>query len=227
MPVPENFATPARLSAKDRAFSQIQAWIIDGTLVAGEKLNDTELSKALGISRTPVREALQLLATQGFVEMYPGKETKVTYVEPQDISKVLPPLAVLQALSAELATFLIEEKTIVHLRSINNLFSEAINNSDYYKALKLDEQFHESIVKVINNPYITNIIEMLQAHVRRLFFYKAIILSKTSVDEHEQIIKAFENKNKDLAAKIMKNNWLRPNDEFCSKMNEVVQCKEN
>lgn len=218
MPVPENFTTPTRISAKDRAFSQIQEWIIDGTLIAGEKLNDTELSKALGISRTPVREALQLLATQGFVEMYPGKETKVTSIEPKDISKVLPPLAALQALSAELATSVIDGKTIEQLRNINNSFAEAINSSDYYTALKLDEQFHKTVIQAINNPYMTNIIEMLQAHVRRLFFYKAIILSKTSINEHDQIIKAFENNDKDLAAKIMKNNWQRPNDEFCSKM---------
>lgn len=214
MPVPENFATPARLSAKDRVFSKLQAWIIDGTLHAGEKLNDTELSRALGISRTPVREALQLLATQGFVEMYPGKETRVTVIEPKDISKVLPPLAALQALSAELATFIVDEKTFEQLRNINKSFADAVSNSDYYSALKLDEQFHECIVKIINNPYMMNIIEMLQAHVRRLFFFKAIILSKNSIEEHEEIIKAFENRDKELAAKIMKINWLRPIDEF-------------
>lgn len=218
MPIPENFLTPVRVSAKDRAFSQIQAWIIDGTLQGGEKLNDTELSKALGISRTPVREALQLLATQGFVEMFPGKETKVTIVEPKDISKVLPPLAALQALSAELAAPIIDQNTIGQLRNINKAFADAISNFDYYTALKLDEQFHECIVNTINNPYMMNTIVMLQAHVRRLFFYKTIILSMTSVEEHEEIIKAFENKDKDLASKIMKNNWLRPNDEFCSKM---------
>lgn len=218
MPIPEDFATPARLSAKDRAFSQLQAWISDGTLCSGEKLNDTELSKALGISRTPVREALQQLATQGFVEMFPGKETKVTIIEQKDISKILPPLAVLQALSAELATPIIDEKTITQLRNINQIFAHTISNSDYYSALKLDEQFHECIVKIIDNSYMLNIIAMLQAHVRRLFFSKAIILSKTSIEEHEMIIQAFESRDKELAAKIMKNNWLRPNDKFHARL---------
>ncbi|MDD3139151.1 MAG: GntR family transcriptional regulator [Lachnospiraceae bacterium] len=218
MPIPENFSTPARTSAKDRAFSQLQTWIIDGTLKGGEKLNDTELSKALGISRTPVREALQLLANQGFVEMYPGKETKVTVVDPKDISKVLPPLSVLQALSAELAAPIIEKNTIEQLCDINKAFANAIQQSDYYTALKLDEHFHESIVNTINNPYMTNIITMLQAHVRRLFFYKAIVLTKASIEEHELIIQAFRDRDKELAAKIMKSNWLRPNDEFGSEI---------
>ena len=77
MPIPTNFAVPGRISAKDRSFSQIQRWIIDGTLQPGEKLNDADLAGALGVSRTPIREALQLLEGQGLVEMHPGKDTRV------------------------------------------------------------------------------------------------------------------------------------------------------
>ncbi len=214
MPIPEGFIAPERLSAKQRVFSQLQEWIIDGTLRSGEKLNDTEISISLGISRTPVREALQILAIQGFVEMFPGKETRVTNVAPEDIQRVLPPLAALQALSAELACDAINKETIEELYNINRSFASAIEDSDYYFALKLDEKFHSIIVKITNNGYMKDIIAMLQAHVRRLFFYKTIILSKVSVEEHEQIIKAFESNDKFLASKIMKENWLRPTEEF-------------
>ena len=69
----------------------------------GEKLNDTELAAALGVSRTPIRESLQLLEVQGFVKMFPGKATQVTEVRKESITELLPPLAALQALSAELA----------------------------------------------------------------------------------------------------------------------------
>lgn len=217
MPVPENFTTPTRVSAKDRAFSQLQQWIIDGTLRSGEKLNDAELAKALGASRTPVREALQLLEFQGFVEMYPGKETKVTTIEQEDISKVLQPLAVLQALSAEMAIPLINQETVEILRTMNKDFAEAVLKGDNYSALKLDEQFHECIIKITNNPYMLNMGSMLQAHVRRIFFYNSFVLTPTSIEEHEAIISAFENKDKDLATDIMRKNWLRPIDEFYAK----------
>ena len=72
MPIPQNYSAPVKLSAKDRAYNQIQEWIVDGTLVPNEKINDAQLANALGISRTPVREALQLLALQGLVAMKPG-----------------------------------------------------------------------------------------------------------------------------------------------------------
>ena len=210
MPIPTNFSAPNRLSAKERAFNQIQEWIIDGTLQPEEKLNDAELAQALGVSRTPVREALQLLSVQGFVEMRPGVATQVTAVNKEDISKILPPLAVLQALAAELATPVIDKQTINSLHGINTEFTKAIEKGDYYSALKLDEQFHRGIVEVAENPYIINTISMLQAHVRRLFFHKSIILTNDSIREHEAILQAFEHKDKDTASNIARNNWLRP-----------------
>ena len=111
MPIPSNYTKPKRKTAKENAFNQIQQWIIDGTLHPGEKLNDTELAGALGVSRTPIRESLQLLEVQGFVEMFPGKATQVTEVDKESITDLLPPLAALQALSAELAIPHLTEET--------------------------------------------------------------------------------------------------------------------
>ena len=99
MPVPTNHSKPVRTSAKESAYSQLEQWIIDGTLQPGEKLTDIELAQALNLSRTPIREALQLLEMVGFVKMYPGKATTVTEVLKEDINHLLPPLAVLQALA--------------------------------------------------------------------------------------------------------------------------------
>lgn len=92
MPIPTDHAKPIRVTAKENAFNQLQQWIIDGTLHAGEKLNDTELAEALGVSRTPIRESLQLLEVQGFVKMFPGKATQVTEVDRNSITELLPHL---------------------------------------------------------------------------------------------------------------------------------------
>ena len=73
MPIPVDHTRPVRVSAKESAHLQLQQWIIDGTLQPGEKLVDTELAEALNLSRTPIREALQLLEVQGFIEMFLGE----------------------------------------------------------------------------------------------------------------------------------------------------------
>ena len=146
MPIPSEHKKPTRKTAKESAFTQLQQWIIDGTLQPGEKLNDTELAEALGVSRTPIRESLQLLEVQGFVKMYPGKATQVTEVEKESINDLLPPLAALQALSAELAIPNLDETVITELEETNNRFAQAVQDKDYFKALKIDEEFHQIIV---------------------------------------------------------------------------------
>jgi DNA-binding GntR family transcriptional regulator len=214
LPVPVNHSKPIRTTAKESAYKQILHWIIDGTLYPGEKLNDTELAEALGVSRTPVRESLQLLESQGLVKMYPGKATQVTEIEKESIKDLLPPLAVLQALSAELAIDHITRDEISSLKSINQEFAEALYKKDFHAALNIDEQFHQLIVDTANNSYIIDIVERLQAHVRRLFFHNSIILSESSIDVHDQIIRSIENKDKEKASALMKENWLEILKDF-------------
>ena len=216
MPIPSEHQKPTRKTAKESAFTQLQQWIIDGTLQPGEKLNDTELAEALGVSRTPIRESLQLLEVQGFVKMYPGKATQVTEVEKESINDLLPPLAALQALSAELAIPNLDENILKELEETNNRFAQAVQEEDYFTALKIDEDFHQIIVDHAANQYIHSIVASLQTHVRRLFFHNSIIMTEKSIDEHSDIIKFLKEGKKEEAAAVMKDNWIRAIDEFNS-----------
>lgn len=216
MPIPTNFTKPKRKTAKENAYNQIQQWIIDGTLHPAEKLNDNELAKALGVSRTPIRESLQLLEVDGFVEMFPGKATQVTEVEKESITDLLPPLAALQALSAELAIPHLTDETIALLESTNERFATAVQTKQSFSALKIDEEFHQIIVDAANNPYISSMVAMLQAHVRRLFFHNSIVLTISSIEEHAQIIELLKERDGLSVSKIMRENWLRAIEEFHS-----------
>lgn len=77
MPIPQNYKKQGRVSAKSLVLNQLQDWIIEGVLKPDEKINDGELAEALGVSRTPVREALQILELSGLVEMVPGQKQKL------------------------------------------------------------------------------------------------------------------------------------------------------
>ena len=217
MPIPLNHNKPVRISAKENAFNQLQQWIIDGTLRPEEKLNDNELARALGVSRTPIRESLQLLEVQGFVEMFPGKATQVTKVKKEDIIDLLPPLAALQALSAELAVPNLNEEIIRNLEDSNERFSKAVHTEDYFFALKVDEEFHQIIVDAANNPYITSMVASLQAHVRRLFFHNSIVLTTYSIQQHDTIIDCLKKRDALLVSQLMRDNWLRAIEDFYSR----------
>lgn len=212
MPIPSNFSTPTRMSAKKRAYSQILEWIIDGTLHPKEKLNDADLAQALGVSRTPIREALQILDFQGFVETYPGVGTQVTPVQTEDICEILPPLAVLQALATEMAASIISQEKIDSLRELNKKFAHAVETGDTYTALKIDEEFHQSIVDITDNPYISNAVSALQSHVRRLYFHNSIIIVPKSIEDHEAILRAFEKRDNKEASRIARENVMKAID---------------
>ena len=140
------------------------------------------LPKALGVSRTPVRESLQLLEVQGFVEMFPGKATQVTEIEKESITNLLPPLAALQAFCAELAIPNLSEETLTLLEKTNEQFAHAVHSKNDFAALKIDEEFHHIIVDAANNSYILSMLESLQAHVRRMFFHNSIILTGRKIN---------------------------------------------
>lgn len=227
MPIPEKQDKMVRKSAKAYVLAKLNEWIIDGTLEPGEKLNDKQLADALGVSRTPVREALQLMEVEGFVKMYPGKATQVTEVVKETIYDLLPPLAALQALSAELATPLVTDHTLALLQQTNEKFAKAIDEQDYFNALKIDEQFHDIIVQTAKNPYINKIVNSLQAHVRRLFFHNSIILRDKSVEEHNQIVTCMKNGEAKQASAIMQRNWVSAIDEFRSLHNDNQRSDES
>ncbi len=217
MPVPKNFVSPARMSAKERAFSQIQRWIIDGTLQPGEKLIDAELAESLSVSRTPIREAFQLLEVQGLVSTHPGKETKVKEIEKDDIFKMYSTMAALQALAAEVTAKVIVPEQIEQLRAINLEFASAINSGQAYQAMEADEQFHNLIVELADNPYVASFSASLQIHIRRfkyVFLKQPITATQASVDEHDLIIAALEKNDSDSAQAMMKQNFIRPMQEL-------------
>lgn len=217
MPVPKNFVSPVRMTAKERAFSQIQRWIIDGTLQPGEKLLDAELAESLGVSRTPIREAFQLLEVQGLVSTHPGKETKVTAIEKGDIFKMYSTMAALQGLAAEATAEAIVPDQIEQLRAINLEFANAIKTGQAYQAMEADEQFHNLIVELSDNPYVAAFSTSLQIHIRRfkyVFLKQPMTATQVSVEEHASIIAALEQKDGRRAKAMMEQNFIRPMQEL-------------
>ncbi|MNM06197.1 HTH-type transcriptional repressor CsiR [compost metagenome] len=217
MPVPKNFASPIRLSAKERAFSQLQRWIIEGTLQPGEKLLDAELAESLAVSRTPIREALQLLEMQGLITMQPGKETRVTTILKDDILKMYPTLAALHALAAEQAAPNLTGSQIESLRALNASFEEAIRTGQPFQAMESDEAFHNFIVEAADNPYLASFNASLQVHIQRfkyVFLKEKMTASLTSANEHAEIIAALEAHDAGKAAEAIRKNILRPMHEL-------------
>ena len=190
MPIPVHVPGYTRISARDNVLTQLQKWIIEGTLQPAEKLSDVELAKALQVSRTPVREALQMLELQGFVELIPGKETRVSEIHRDDVFKIYPPLAMLEGFNAQEATRRVTPSLLDRLKSINQEFRHALDVHNALEAMEWDRQFHGLIAKTADNPYVMTFTKTLHMHASRLeylFFRDLLVPAHMSENEHDAI----------------------------------------
>ncbi|MBO1628310.1 MULTISPECIES: GntR family transcriptional regulator [Bacillus] len=212
MPIPENYTKQERFSAKTIVLNQLQDWIIKGVLKPDEKINDNDLADALGVSRTPVREALQVLELSGLVEMVRGQKTKISPVKLEDVPVIYETIAGMHVIVGKQAINNIKQKDIKRLKRINENFKHAITMKDSEKAMSLDFEFHNMIVSLANNKYIEPLLDNLHLHALRLeyLFFQNFVPAEHSINEHIDIITALESGDPMLLEHAMSINWLRP-----------------
>ena len=198
---------PARWTVHDR----LRTWIEDGALAPGEVIKDAEIAEMLGVSRTPVREALQMLEREGLVEMLPGRLTRVTDTTPEDIGLVYATLAALNALAAEMGTPHATETDIAEMRRQNERLLDAVKAKKAVEAREADRAFHGVVVRLAGNPYLEDAINPLLSHIRRLeaLYFRDDKPGRKSYQEHKKIITAIAAGDIEAAREAMRSNFQR------------------
>ncbi len=214
MPIPEKNVFEAPKSAKIRIYETLREWIIDGTLQPGEKILDSELSQYFSVSRTPVREAIQMLVEQKLIDVRPGRESRISEIDVTDIPETYKMLAELHSLALEFAFSKIDDSTIRSLKDANEKFTQAYRQRDIRGCRSCDNEFHEIIVRLAGNDFLTSFIETLSGHASRfenIYFSKAGNMNEL-IHEHSEIIAAVEARDLDKAKSLMQSNWLHTPD---------------
>lgn len=205
MPVPEKNAALDRDLLRDQAYVAIRDAIVDGTLQPEERLRDQELCAWLGLSRTPVREALNRLEQDGLVETAPQRFTRVTPLDRRAARDAFPVVAALHALAAELAVPRLTATDREAMRAANDRFALALRDGDVDAALQADDDFHGVFVTAAANAEIPRALDRLMPRIRRLERLRFGSLSgRASVKQHAEILLA----PPDQAAALVKQNWL-------------------
>lgn len=198
-----------RLSLREHVYSLMQQAIVSGELQPGQRIRDTGLAAQFGVSRTPVREALQRLEDEGLVEMLSGALTRVAPLDMQAAQDAFPVVAVLHALATRLAVSQLTEDDIAALRQANDHLILALGANNVTDALQADDMFHSLFVRVAHNDEIRHTLERLMPKVRRLEYAQfSSLASHTSVLQHQAIITACEQGSPELAATLAEQNWL-------------------
>jgi DNA-binding GntR family transcriptional regulator len=194
---------------RDRAYATIRDAIVDGTLAPGERLRDQELCAWLGLSRTPVRDALNRLEQEGLVETAPQRFTQVAPIHRREARDAFPVVAAVHALAAELATPHLTEKDFQALKAANRRFGEALKQSRVDTALAEDDAFHAVFVDVAANGEIPRVLDRLMPRIRRLERLRfGSLAGRDSVRQHDAIVDAAQQHDPAKTAQLVRENWL-------------------
>ena len=179
---------------RDVVFENLREAILEGKLKPGQRLMEVQLAEQLGVSRTPVREAIRKLELEGLVVMLPRKGAYVANMSLKDVIDVLEVRASLEGLSASLAAERISDIDLKRLKKIAEEFKESTINADIETLLKKDVEFHECIFKAANNKKLTQVINSLweQVYRFRVTYISDYDSSLSIVEEHKNILSAIE-----------------------------------
>lgn len=208
MPVPPSEGIAARSLLRDNAYKALRTAIVDGTLAPGERLRDDELSRWLGVSRTPIREALARLEQAGLVQTQPGRHTIVSPIDVREARAAQSVAATMHELAVREAITNISPGDLAAMRHANTRFAAALDAHDPDAALAADDEFHAVAVEASANPYIAAVLEQVTPVLRRLERIRfASRDGRHSVALHEQIIARCEAGDSEGAGRAARDNW--------------------
>jgi len=191
-------------SLRQRVFKQIQNDILNGVYEPGESLIESKLSEELGVSRTPVREALRQLELEGLVESVPNKGVTVKGVSPQDIQDIYTIRMMIEGLAARWAAEKVTPEEIEEMKEAVELEEFYTKKKDYSRLMKLDTRFHDIIFKASKSMPLMHTLSTFHHYVQRA---RKVSMSSPKramevLNEHKAIMQAIIDRDPDRAEKL-------------------------
>ncbi|MEV4534456.1 GntR family transcriptional regulator [Asanoa sp. NPDC049518] len=207
MPIPSGVSAVDRSLLRDDVYRRLRDAIVDGTFLPGEQLRDGELAEWLGVSRTPVREALLRLAGSGLVVALPGRSTKVSIIDPQAVRDARDVIAAMHELAVRQTTGRLPEADIDRMREANDRFADAVTSGDIAAALDADEEIHRIPVAALGNHALAAVLDQFDPLVRRAERLRFSTDGHASVDLHTQLIDLIAAGDAQAAASVAFDIW--------------------
>lgn len=205
----------ARPSLHDAIVGRVRDMIIEGELAAGSRIHEGNLGKTLGVSRTPLREALKFLASEGLVELSPGRGAVVRQFTAKDVHDSLVVLGNLEGLAGRLACEHATDDEIREVRQLHDRMLDMYERRDRLPYFKLNQNIHSAILRLSKNEALTYVHGILQARLRRIRYIGNEGPEKWAgaVADHEEIIAALEARDAERLSKVltahMEKTWER------------------
>lgn len=183
--------------------------IIAGRLQPGQHLVEVELARLLGVSRQPVREALQRLHNEGWVDLRPGYGAMVHVPAEDEVDQLLTVRTVLESEAARLAADFATEEELDRLRELCTTGSAMVKEGDIDGAVRVNAEFHRLVAELSGNRFLADFAAQVDRRVRWYYTPVAPARGQASWREHERLIRAMADRNQDKAAQIMRDHTER------------------
>jgi DNA-binding GntR family transcriptional regulator len=226
MPIPQDAPGVDRRLLRDEVFSRLREVIVDGTLAPGEQLRDLELASWLGVSRTPVREALLSLADAGLVVAQPGRSTIVSSLDMRAVRDACDVVAAMHELAVREAIASLTLDDLDVMRAANRRFKAALDKGDVDAALRADDQLHGVPVAVADNGAMATVLDQFTPVVRRAERLRFSSLGgRASIARHDELIRLCAEGDVDQAAAVSFDTWhtLPTTDEAAADLEPTAE----
>ena len=200
----------------DQAYEAIRDRIVNGELGLGEFIREQEVSEALGVSRTPVREALGRLASEGFLERIPHRGFRVPEEALNTLLEIYPILSSLELLAGRLALPNMTEADRTRLREINARMAEHRDSGRVRRLIDLNDRFHHVISSKSGNQRLADLLGDLRSQVKRLevWYYSSPDRIDDSIAHHQELIRAMENGAHEKVLHLLEKNMALTYERF-------------
>ncbi len=199
---------------------RIRDLIIEGRLAPGDEVSEPRLCDLLGVSRTPIREAVRTLAGEGLIVLRPSRSTVVRQFTPEEVHDMLEVIAELEALAARKACESASDAQIAAITAAHEQMMRYFEAKDRLPYYKLNQQIHSMIVEAAGNKALAEVHSLLQARMKRIRYegHSGPDRWTQAAEEHTKIIEALRARDAKAVAKGMRthiqNTWLRIKDDI-------------
>ncbi|HHW06139.1 MAG TPA: GntR family transcriptional regulator [Clostridia bacterium] len=180
------------------------------TLKPGQLVSENELAQSLGVSRTPVREALIELSRTGVVEIYPQKGTFISLIDLSIVEEARFLRCTVEKAIVQLACEMCSEEDLAALEDNLQLQRACVERNDYRRLMSLDNEFHRLMYAACNKEMTYSLIQSVMTHFNRVRLLNLAEMDmQRTVDDHEAILKAVKSRNKDEAVAVVERHLSR------------------
>lgn len=217
--MPETWPLLKPETLTDQVYEILRERVISGKIPPGEFIREQDVSERLGVSRTPVREALARLASERFLERIPHRGFRLPEETVDDLVEIYPIMTALEVLGTKEAFEHLDSGALAELRRINGAYEKAFEESDIYAGIDNNHAFHSMLSAQSGNKRLCRMLDDLRSRVRSLeiWAFSDIEHWQKSVEEHEEILKAIESKEFERAIEVLEKNRLTTYREFSKK----------